>query len=93
MRNKKMLGFIVIGAVTGAAISLLDKSVRRECKETMDERMMECRYYAKHPAELMHQCRKQLAWMMDLSETALDLTTQSVDKVEDLLDSIDKKLE
>lgn len=93
MRNKKMLGFIALGALTGAAISLLDKNVRRECKETMDDRMMECRYYAKHPAELMHQCRKQLAWMMDLSETALDLTVQSVDKVEDLLDNIDKKID
>jgi len=30
---------------------------------------------------------------MDFSETALDLTVQSVDKVEDLLDNIDKKID
>lgn len=93
MRNKKMIGFITLGALTGAAISLLDENVRLECKTTLDHRMTECRYYAKHPAELMHQCRKQLAWMMDLSETALDLTVQSVDKVENLLDSIEEKIE
>ncbi|GEM04377.1 hypothetical protein HMI01_13650 [Halolactibacillus miurensis] len=93
MRNKKMIGFIALGALTGAAISLLDKNVRLECKETLDQRMTECRYYSKHPAELMHQCHKQLAWMMDLSETALDLTVQSVDKVENLLDSIEEKIE
>ncbi|GEM01106.1 hypothetical protein SAMN05421839_10731 [Halolactibacillus halophilus] len=93
MRNKKMLGFIAIGALSGAAISLFDKNVRRECKETMDNQMLECRYYAKHPAELMHQCRKQLACVIDFSETALDLTVQSADKIENLLNNIDKKID
>ncbi|GEN57022.1 hypothetical protein GCM10012290_17050 [Halolactibacillus alkaliphilus] len=92
MKNKKMIGFVVLGAMTGAVISLFDRGVRHECKDTLDRSKLVCQYYAKHPAELMNQCQKQLAWMADLSETALDLTVKSVNKVEDMLEKIEENV-
>lgn len=91
MKNKKMITFVALGALTGAAVSLLDKNVRQECKVTMEKNMAACHYYANHPTELMQQCRTKLERVIELSETALDLTIQTADKAEDMLNKLEEQ--
>lgn len=51
--KSKLLPFIAIGAVTGAAISMLDKQTREHTVETAKKAKDTVAYYAENPDELM----------------------------------------
>lgn len=47
--NSKFGKFVLIGALTGAAVSLLDKSTRRQVMNTSNQMVNQVKFYASNP--------------------------------------------
>ena len=86
-----MLKMIGIGAASGALISLLDKEVRNDCKQTMHTCKRNLAYSIEHPAEMMTYCREGLDVVTNITKDTLDMTIFAMNKLEDVIDNIDVK--
>lgn len=56
MKKSKMGKYIVLGALVGGIVSLMDETTRRHTKEKMDKTI----YYAKHPKILKQTVEQEV---------------------------------
>lgn len=58
MGNSKFGRFIILGAITGAAISMLDKSTRRHVMAKSNDMISQVGHYAKNPDDLKQKLQQ-----------------------------------
>lgn len=52
MKNSKIVSFVFLGALAGAAVSLMDKQVRGNVNKKLNELFEDASFYAKNPSIL-----------------------------------------
>ena len=68
MGNSKFGKFIILGAILGGAISLCDKSTRRQLKGNTNKMASQVKYYSKNPDVLKEKLQQQKDKYMSIYE-------------------------
>lgn len=68
MSKSKFGKFMLLGAVTGAAISLFDRATREHVKATSKKTIDEVRFYSKHPEVLKGKFQEKTHQLQSIYE-------------------------
>lgn len=82
--QNRFLKGIVLGAIAGGAISLLDRETRKSVVESCKRGTKEVSYYLSHPNEIAEQIREKTHKLRTTVEQVSEDVTYIAEKVEEL---------
>ncbi|UFU00010.1 YtxH domain-containing protein [Radiobacillus kanasensis] len=88
MGQNKMLKGILIGAVVGGAISLLDRTTRKEVMKHGKALMDYSVYYKNHPSEALQDVQDFYSGVLQKASTFTDNSVDMLKDVEDFLEKV-----
>lgn len=84
MSESKLLKSVVIGALTGALISMFDRKTREHTIETTKKLKDSVVYYAKNREQLQHLVEEKVDEIQELYEKASENVNLIVNKMEEV---------
>lgn len=91
MSESKLLKSIVIGALTGAVISMFDRKTREHTIEMSKKVKDSVIYYAKNKEELQHLIEEKLEEVQDLYDNAskdINIVFNKIEEVKELPNTV-----
>lgn len=90
MGKRKFYTGIVLGAVVGGMISLINKDARQYAKQKLQQTMQETRYYVKHPSEAVRNVRVNVDQFNQKYSRGVSSTINTLEQIEETLDKLIK---
>ena len=84
MSESKLLKSMLLGALVGGAISMLDRKTREHAMETTKKVKDSIVYYAKNKEELQQLIEEKMEVVQTVYETATDNVSEMVNKFEEV---------
>lgn len=84
MSTKKFWQGVLLGALAGGAMSLLDRETRKSVVEGCKKTTSDISYYMKHPNEVVEQVKEASSQLRNTIEQVSDDVSFIAEKVEEL---------
>lgn len=91
MGKRKLYTGIVLGAVVGGIISLMNKDARQYAKSKLHQTMQGTKYYVKHPSEAVRNARVTFDQFNQKFSSGAASTINTLEQIEDTLDKVIQK--
>ncbi|MBM7572417.1 YtxH domain-containing protein [Aquibacillus albus] len=89
MSNRKLLKGVVLGAIAGGALAMLDQSTRNEVMGKVKETCTNTKYIVKHPSEAIHKLRTSYDTFANELSGGVNTTLNVLEKIQEFLDSLE----
>ena len=90
MSNRKLFRGIVIGAVVGGLVTLLDRETRTYTLEKLKDTQSKTSYYVKNPSVAIHGLRENYQQFSEQLVSGVNSTIQMLGQLQEILDSVNQ---
>jgi len=90
MNKRNICTGMIVGAIVGGLVSLLDKSTRHYAKDKLNETKNCSKYYLKNPSLSIRKTRESLNKWNNILRENIDDATNALEQVEDTIRKISK---
>ena len=91
MKNNKMVMGVLIGALVGGLMTLLDKETRSTTMAQCKNAKTKTNYYVKHPSEAVKNARVACNQFNDTFNNSADSAINALEQVETTIDRLTNK--
>jgi len=91
MGKRTFLSGIIVGAVIGGVVSLLNKDARNYVRDVSDQAADQVNYYVQHPSEAINNVKRTLTLVTNQIDSNTVGAMNTLDQVENTLNKVLKK--
>ncbi|MDC3418170.1 hypothetical protein [Aquibacillus salsiterrae] len=93
MKNKKVVKSMLIGAVVGGIVAMIDRQTRTELIDNVKASYSGTKYYIEHPSTAVRRFRQGYDDFANYLSVGVNSTIKMLTQIEETLDALEKKNE